>query len=178
MRIEIVMDIDEVKAQNVRNAPYKMVLDGGGIGRMKSEIALDDETFGRFDIKPSLDLNRHVMSCVFESRDVPLEKDGRFNFAAMGKEDLRIKELVCKNTSSPFLNGAPPSKHETDELWLTLESFGVDEGRVARPLPCPYYRFVLPLTDRQYDACRKLHDASVFSVRMKLEKKPQTIPHD
>jgi hypothetical protein len=165
--------IHEVKAARVSNAPFQIVLEGNPFRRNgESSLTLDADTCMRFSIPMSLDLVGRTLICSFESRELPLEANGHFkghvDMKALDTDDLAIHSLHKNERVSPSFGMIPPSKHSEVSRTLELSSFGGGDGIHPSPMPCPFYRIVLELTEEEYEACKALPPTSVIRTSFRL----------
>lgn len=165
--------IQEVKAARVSNAPFQIVLEGDLFRRnSESTLTFDPDTLTRFGIAMSLDLVGRTLVCSFESRELPLESNGHFkghvDMKAVTSDDLAIHSLRKNERVSTSFGMIPPSKHSEVSRTLELSSFGGGDGIHPSPLPCPFYRVSLELTEEEYEVCKALPSASVVRASFRL----------
>ena len=165
--------IQEVKAARVSNAPFQIVLEGNPFRREgESSLTFDTDTCTRFGIPMSLDLVGRTLVCSFESHELPLESNGHFkghvDMKAITSDDLAIHSLKRSEVVSPSFGMIPPSKHSEVSRTLELSSFGGGDGIHPSPLPCPFYRITLELTEKEYEACKALPPTSVIRASFRL----------
>ncbi len=173
MQITKEFRIHEVKAARVSNAPFQIILEGNLFRREdESSLTLDTETCVRYNIPMSLDLVGRTLVCSFESRELPLKNDGHFeglvDMELLENDNLAIHSLKRNEVISSSFGVIPPSKHSEVSRVLKLSSFGGGDGIHPSPLPCPFYRIILELTDEEYEACKVLPPTSVFKVNFHL----------
>ena len=172
MQITKEFKIQEVKATRVSNAPFQIVLEGNPFRRNgESSLTLDTETCIRFGIAMSFDLVGRTLICSFESRDLSLETDGHFkdhvDMKAVTSDDLTIHSLHRNECIRPSFGIISSSKHNEISRTLELSSFG-GGGIHPSPLPCPFYRISLELTEEEYKACKTLSTTSVIRASFRL----------
>ena len=173
MQITKEFRIQEVKATRVSNAPFQLVLEGNPFRQNgESTLTFDTDTLARFGIAMSLDLVGRTLVCSFESRELPLESNGHLkghvDIKAVTSDDLAIHSLHKNERVSPSFGIIPPSKHSEVSRTLELSSFGGGDGIHPSPLPCPFYRFSLELTEEEYEACKVLSPVSVICANFRL----------
>ena len=163
----------EVRIARVSNAPFQVVLEGNLFQRDdKSTLTFDADTLVRFGITMSPDLVERTLVCSFESRELPLETEGQFKGRAdmntITSDDLEVHVLQMNERVSPSFGTIPPSKYSEISRTLELSSFGGGDGIYHNPFPCPFYRIVLELSEKEYEACKALPPTSVFKVNFRL----------
>jgi len=165
MKITKLLTIHEVKATRIRNTPFQIVLEGSNPFEQekKSILTLDTDTCTRFNIPTSFDLVGQVLICSFESHEFPL-KNNLVSMESIKDNDLKICHLKRCEVVSPVMSVIPPFKHDKISRTLELLSFGGGDGIHFSPLPCPFYRIVLELSDEEYEECKALPPVSVFKV--------------
>ena len=173
MQITKEFKIHEVKAARVSNAPFQIVLEGNPFRREReSSLTLDTDTCTRYNIPMSLELVGRTLICSFESRELPLKNDGHFkghvDVESLDSDTLAIHSLKRSEVVSPSFGMIPPAKHSEVSRTLELSSFGGGDGMHLSPLPCPYYRIVLELSDEEYEACKALSPTSVIKASFRL----------
>ncbi|MFH1233722.1 MAG: hypothetical protein V1649_03700 [Patescibacteria group bacterium] len=173
MEITKELRIWEVKAARVSNTPFQIVLEGNRFRREEeSSLMLDLNTCARYNIPMSLDLVGRTLVCSFENRELPLKNNGHFkgyvDMESLKNDNLMIHSLKRSEIVSPSFGMIPPAKHSEVSRTLTLSSFGGGDGIHLSPLPCPFYRFVLELSDEEYEECKVLPPTSVFKASFRL----------
>lgn len=173
MQITKELRIQEVKAARVSNASFQIVLEGNPFRRNgESILTFDADTLSRFGIAMSFDLVGRALVCSFESRELPLESNGYFkgrvDMKAVTSDDLAIHSLRKNERVSPSFGMIPPSKHSEVSRTLKLSSFGGGDGIHPSPLPCPFYRISLELTEEEYEECKALPPTSVVRASFRL----------
>ena len=174
MQITKEFRIHEVKAAEISNAPFQIVLKGNPFKQEKdhSFLTLDENTCARYNVPMSLDLIGRTLVCSLESRELPLKDSGHLmghvDMDSLGSDDLAIHSLKRSETVSPSFGTIPPSKHNEVSRTLELFSFGGGDGIHIHVTPCPFYRIVLELTDEEYEVCKALPPTSVIRVSFRL----------
>ena len=161
--------ICEVKAKKINNVPFQIVLEGDPFRReQESSLTFDTDTCVRYNIPMSLDLVGRTLVCSFESRELPLRNKGHVDMESLENDNLAIHSLKRSEVVSPSFGMIPPSKHSEVSRTLELSSFGGGDGIHFSPLPCPFYRIVLELSDEEYEECKALSPTSVIKASFRL----------
>lgn len=165
--------IQEVKAQWVTNAPFKIVLGQSIQTEGESYLTLDTSTCTRLNIPMSLELVGRTLICFLESRELPRRDNGHFiggvDMESLGNDDLVIHSLKRSEVVSPSFGMLVPSWHSKVSRILELSSIGAGDGIHPSPLRCPFYRIVLELSEGGYEACKVvLPSTTVFKVSFRL----------
>ena len=169
------LGICEVRATNVSNASFRVVLEGRPFGGKDSEsnLTLDVATCARYKIPKALRLVRRTLVCTFQSRELSLQQEGKWknhvDFKAIENDDLEIELLRREETITSNFDIIPPRKFDRTSRTLVLSSFGKGDGIHLHIIPCPFYRFVLDLTDEEYEACKALPANSAFKANFHLK---------
>lgn len=165
MRITKQFKIFEIRATETPNAPFQIILAGNPLKLNQenlSSLTLDANTCIQYNIPISLDLVGRNLVCSFESRELPLQDDGKhINIGSLGNDELHIQSLKKNETISPIFYTIPPSKHEEILRTLELLSFGGGDGMHIHIMPCPFYHFIIELTDEEYEMCKAMPANSV-----------------
>jgi hypothetical protein len=172
MQILHELRIREVSATIVTNAPFRIECEGNPFSdENRSSLVLNRIICERYSIPMSVDIAGRILICLFESRELPLEKEGHFKDAvdqrSLGDDDLGIKSLERKEVISPMLGLIPPANSIEIYRILRLSSFGGDD--MCQMMPCPFYRFTLELTEDEYETCKALAPSSKFEVSFCLK---------
>lgn len=173
MQITKEFRIQEVKATRASNAPFQIVLEGNYLRRdEESSLTLDADTCARYNIPMSFDLVGRTLICSFWSRALPLRyddyEDGRADTESVNSDELQIQSLKRNETMAFIFYSVPPSKYNEVSRTLELASFGGGDGMHPHIMPCPFYRFIVELTDEEYEACKDLPANSIFKVNFNL----------
>lgn len=151
------------------NAPFQIVLEGNSFRREEeSSLTLDTDTCSRYNIPMSFDLVGRTLICSFESRELSFKDNNFVDMNSLESDDLNISSLSKNESIWSSFGTISPSKHSKVSRTLTLSSFGGGDGIHPSPLPCPFYRVVLELTDEEYEACKVLPPNSIFKVNFRL----------
>ena len=172
MRITREFIIHKVEATRASSA-FQIVLEGNPFRREEeSFLTFDKDTCARYNIPMSLNLVGRTLICSFESRELPLKNDehfkGHVDMESLENDNLAIYSLKRSEVISPSLEMIPPSKHSKVLRTLKLSSFGGGDGIHPSPLPCPFYRIVLELSDEEYEECKALSPTSVIKASFRL----------
>lgn len=168
MQIVKEFTICEVRATQASNAPFQIILLGNMIKREeKSSLVLDRDMCVRYNIPMSLDLVGRTLICLFESRELPLKND-RVDMGLIGNDELQIQSLKRNEVESAIFYTVPPSKYNDVSQILELSSFGGGDGVHLHIMPCPFYHFIVNLTNGDYRMCKNLPANSVFKVTFNL----------
>ncbi len=171
MQITEKLMICKIEATRSDSAPFKLTLENNR--GEESSLLLDSNTCTRYKIPISLNLTGRTLVCSFESRELPLQNDGHFLFLGQftkeppRNDDLEIQSLNKEEIIKPTFMSIPPSKHIEILRTLKLSSFG-GEGIHFHTTPCPFYRFILELTEKEYNICKALPEATVFKVNFRF----------
>ena len=162
--------IKEVKATIISNAPFQIILQNG-LSELEEEssLILNSDTCTRYNIPMSLDLINRALICSFESYELPLRNDESLKRDVNIKDNyLRINSLEKNEIISSSLMMIPPSKHRKTLQTLKLSSFNSGDGIHLSPLPCPFYRMIIELNNKEYKICKALPPTSIFKVNFRL----------
>ncbi len=169
--------IAEVAATGSSNVPFRLELRGkpfapGRGGKLVSSLVLDKETCIRHGLLMSFDLVGRKLSCSFESRELPIGTEGdnrdRADRKSITADDLAIVTLERVEDVSLSLSSLPPSTHVQVSRMMKLSSFSGFDGIHDCETPCPDYEFLLLLTEKEYEACKAMSPASVFTVSLRI----------
>lgn len=174
MRITKQFRICEVRAGEASNAPFQIILLHNVLKREEeSSLTLDINTCARYNIPMSLDLVGYTLICSFESRELPFynngREEGRVDTRSLRNDELQILSLKSSRSMSPVFYTIPPSKYTQSSKTLELSSFGGGDSMHMHIMPCPSYRFIVELTDEEYEACNVLPANSVFKANFYLK---------
>lgn len=133
----------------------------------ESSLTLDADMCAWYNIPMSLDLIGRTLVCSFESRELHLHDD-RVNTESLTNDKLQIQSLEKSETITSVFYTVPPSKYNQSSRILKLSSFGDGDGMHIHIMPCPFYRFIIELTDEEYEACKALPANSIFKVSFHL----------
>ena len=160
--------IHEVRAAKISNAPFQIVLESNPFRQNgRSYLTLNMDTCAHFDIPMSLEIVGRTLVCSFNSHELPLKANEHL-WNHVDSNDLEIRSLQRNEQVSPSLGLIPPSKHIETSRTMELSSFGGGDGIHPSPLPCPFYRIILELTEEEYEECKTLPPASVFRLSFHL----------
>jgi len=168
--------ISEVIATNASNVPLQIVLAGGHrSGKdIESSLTLDAATCARHKIPKIFSLVGRTIVCTFRSREIPLlQKEpwqGQIDFGAIEDDCLEIESLNREETIRPNSHIIPAGRIDETLRTLVLSSFSKGGKRHSRDVPCPFYQFILWLTEGEYEACKLLPVNSMFKVDFHLLK--------
>ena len=170
MEITKELKIQGISGSTVFNAPFQIVLEGDSFRRNEeSSLTLDLDTCAYYNIPISFELVGRTLVCSFKSRELPLKNDGYVDMKSLKNDDLAIHSLKkSEEVVSPSFRMSLPSKNIEVLRTLELSSFGGGDGIHLSPLPCPFYRFVLDLTDEEFEECKALPPTSVFEASFRL----------
>lgn len=170
MQITKEFRVHEVRATNMANAPFQITLQGNPLKLNQenlSYLTLNADTCARYSIPMSLDLIGRTLVCLFESRQHSLQHNPLYN-DFFDNDELQIQSLKKTETVLSLFYSVPPSKYNEVSRTLELSSFGGGDGMHMHIMPCPFYRFIIELTDEEYEACKALPAHSIFKVSFSL----------
>jgi hypothetical protein len=136
--------------------------------KKQSQIILPKAVCKKAGIIPSWEFFNSTLKCIFEGRPLKLSLKGQIA-SAVHASDLRVKSLRKIEKESPSLNCMPPQRFESKKHILTLESS--TGGGMYSIVPTPYYLFNILLTEKEYEGCKTLLPAVVFSVELSVVTK-------
>lgn len=173
MQITKPFKICEVKATDASNAPFQIILLHNALKREEeSSLTFDTDTRVRYNIPLSFNLVGRTLICSFESRELSLQGDDiameRIDRRQLSSDELQIQSLKKIEVTFPIFYTIPPSKYNQMSQTLELSSFGGGDSMRMHIMPCPFYRFLVELTNEEYEACKALPANSVFKVSFNL----------
>ena len=166
--------IQEVRGTIMSNASFQIILEANYFRKEEeSSLTMDTKTCARYQIPVSLDLVGRTLICIFQTRELPLRRDGDWKgfveMKSVEDDNLRIKSLQKKEVILPSFRSMPPLKYNEVSRILKLSSFGEGDGIHPHIMPCPFYRLSVELTEEEYEACKALSASSVFKVNFQLK---------
>jgi len=146
------------------NEPIKIIMGDLFTNKNEFPIVFDDRTCKRHNIPISItDLVGHKFLCSFESREIPMDGD-QINMVDIGKDDLRIDMLSEVRVQTKFFGIQPLLRQDKTSKTLELSSFNGYFYAPTSVSQCPNLKFVLKLSDKEYEECDQLPPNTVFTV--------------